>query len=184
MPRKRAIGARASDICGIKTVICGISIPGRPGRAQFLSVLPAKREAREPGPRATHTLLSSRPSVSEGRDPYAVPHREHTAYGSPTIALRAISGTTRKNIKTYPLLPNRNYILPVLLVRGASRGVLEVEQPFVSRSNPRAGGTGRRTGPFDAAPAAVVRTHGLGRPWAAVRPHYGGLPSMAGRWCG
>ncbi len=31
------------------------------------------------------------------------------------------------------------------------------------------------------APAGVARSHALGRPWPAVRPHYGGLPSMAGR---
>jgi hypothetical protein len=34
----------------------------------------------------------------------------------------------------------------------------------------------------DAAPAAVACTHGLGRPWVSVRPHYGGLPpKLAGR---
>ena len=33
----------------------------------------------------------------------------------------------------------------------------------------------------DAAPAAVSRTHRLGRPGVIVRPHYGGLPSMAGQ---
>src|SRR5882757_9052550 len=33
----------------------------------------------------------------------------------------------------------------------------------------------------DAAPAAVVRTHGIGGPWVIVRAHYGALPSMAGR---
>ena len=33
----------------------------------------------------------------------------------------------------------------------------------------------------DAAPAAVPRKHGLGRPGVAVRAHYGALPSRAGR---
>ncbi len=33
----------------------------------------------------------------------------------------------------------------------------------------------------DAAPAAVPRKHGLGRPGVTVRLHYGSLPSMAGR---
>ncbi len=32
-----------------------------------------------------------------------------------------------------------------------------------------------------AAPAGVPRKHALGRPWVAVRPHYGGLPERAGR---
>jgi len=36
----------------------------------------------------------------------------------------------------------------------------------------------------DAAPAAVPRKHGLGRSRAAVRGHYGLLPSMAGRGAG
>ena len=35
-----------------------------------------------------------------------------------------------------------------------------------------------------AAPAGGVRTPALGRPWVAVRAHYGALPSMAGRRCG
>ena len=48
-----------------------------------------------------------------------------------------------------------------LFTRGALEGVLEVEQ--------------------DAAPAAVSRTHRLGRPGVSVRAHYGALPSMAGR---
>ena len=33
----------------------------------------------------------------------------------------------------------------------------------------------------DAAPARRSRKPSPGRPWAAVRPHYGGLPSVAGR---
>jgi hypothetical protein len=33
----------------------------------------------------------------------------------------------------------------------------------------------------DAAPVDVPRKHGLGRPWGAVRAHYGALPSVAGR---
>lgn len=33
----------------------------------------------------------------------------------------------------------------------------------------------------DAAPARVFRTHAPGRPRVTVRPHYEGLPSMAGR---
>jgi hypothetical protein len=34
---------------------------------------------------------------------------------------------------------------------------------------------------WDAAPADVARTHGLGRSGVTVRAHYGALPSMAGR---
>jgi hypothetical protein len=38
---------------------------------------------------------------------------------------------------------------------------------------------GRRGNPMaDAAPAAVVCTHRLGRPWVSVRAHYGALPLM------
>ncbi len=33
----------------------------------------------------------------------------------------------------------------------------------------------------DAAPAALPRKQGLGRPGVIVRAHYGALPSMAGR---
>ena len=50
----------------------------------------------------------------------------------------------------------KDYIpFSVLLARGASRGVLGVE--------------------LDAAPAAVVRSHGLGRSGVTVRAHYGAL---------
>jgi hypothetical protein len=42
-----------------------------------------------------------------------------------------------------------------------------------SRGDPGAG--------WIAAPAGRVRNPALGRPWVAVRAHYGALPSMAGR---
>ena len=74
--------------------------------------------------------------------------------------------------------------------RGASRGVLEVgqrtakvpEMRHLKRSGPARG----NPAPGCAAPARVPRKHALGRPRAAGRPHYEGLPSMAarvrGRW--
>src|SRR3954449_13502901 len=59
-------------------------------------------------------------------------------------------------------------------VRGASRGDPEVgtERELAAPGQP---------GSVDAAPAAMPRKHGLGGPWVTVRPHYGGLPSVAGR---
>ena len=45
----------------------------------------------------------------------------------------------------------------------------------------RLSGRGRETGFGGAAPAGGARNPALGRPWVTVRPHYGGLPLMAGR---
>ena len=69
-------------------------------------------------------------------------------------------------------------------MRGASRGDPEVEQRAVRRR--RYGVRAVRAGPGfcrsgGAAPAGRPRKPAPGRSGVAVRPHYGGLPSVAGR---
>ena len=70
---------------------------------------------------------------------------------------------------------------PCLALRGASsRDVSKMEPPGVGRCRrsgfvPPGPVTGK-PGIGGAAPAGGVRYPALGRPWPAVRPHYGGLP--------
>ena len=88
--------------------------------------------------------------------------------GRPRIALRFIRATgykrvpTKNSYRTVDLVGMSDYSPSVSLGSGASSG----GTPKAER---------------DAAPARGVRTSTPGRPRVAVRPYYGGLPSMAGR---
>ena len=88
--------------------------------------------------------------------------------GRPRIALRFIRATgykrvpTKNSYRTVDLVGMSDYSPPVSLGSGASSG----GTPKAER---------------DAAPARWPCRPIPGRPWAAVRPHYGGLPSVAGR---
>src|SRR5664279_2566671 len=59
--------------------------------------------------------------------------------------------------------------IPISIYSYTHPGSLRASSRDVSRMEP------------GAAPAVAARNRGTGRPWVAVRPHYEGLPLMAGR---
>jgi hypothetical protein len=121
------------------------------------------------------TTSSSCPRLSRASTSFFLRCKRKTWMAGTSPAMTTdVSISSSRTCECIPILalPRSPMIVASCPVKGASRGHSEMGQ---SESWPE----GQPDG--DAAPAAVVCTHRLGRPWVTVRAHYGALPSMAGR---